>query len=277
MTFLPTAPPPTLRLQDRAFFRISRMGGSRQLLFTPLVVAKFARGVRNRAMLSREIRNLSAAKHADFWKPLVPRCFGFGLVALMTARYSNVGLQDYAPLSALVEQRLDGSLTRPRAPAVGMVEESAVLASLDGDARARALEALSALALPVTGMHGDFHMYNFCKTAAGGFVLVDWEHFDAAGSFALDYLEFHTANRCFSELPKWDAFLEARSGPDKSAFGAAKKLGCDPQALWLLYLLVKLDTLAQRRGGLANMPSDNSSRFGDLVRRQIEATSPVFD
>lgn len=266
----PTAPPVTWRLPRGPLFWRRYMGGQRQLWFLPFVVLKLARD-HHAELLGRERANARAAAHSPFWSDLAVTSVSIGSRALLSRRYAPVSLEDYDAIADLMEERLELAARRPRGPALDLVRRASTLQSLPDALRRPAVAALRALELPVTGMHGDLHMFNFCRDGLDRFVLLDWEHYDGAGSFAIDYVDFHVANRFMSQRAKWPEFLAARRGPDAAAARAAERLGVAPRALWLAYLLLKIEVIATRAGGLASLPQ--AETFLDVLRNAAAAAA----
>ncbi len=270
----PVAAPSWLRRPEgQAFFRIRRQGGRRQMFFVPSLVLKIARG-HHGALLLREARNAVAAGRNPFWSDLAVRSFRVGPHATVSRRHGQVQPADHDAIADLVERRFAAALGLPRGPALALVRGNDVFDALAPEARRRAEAALLPLALPVTGMHGDLHVFNFCRTSAAGFGLLDWEYYSEQGSFVVDYLEFYVSAGCFGGGLAWPEHLAQRDGPDASAERAAQRLGVDADALWLLYLLIKLDIVARQRGGFAGLPVAERTQFLGTVTAQIDRTRP---
>ncbi len=269
MHYPPTAMPPSLRLPGRRpFFRVARMGGSRQVLFFPLFVIKFGRG-RQAELLRGEAARARAARRSPFWAELAVPMIGMGRWFSLSRRHGAVTLRDYDAIAAIVEDRLDATASVAPAPAFPRVAGNPMLAALPPEARQAAEAHLRRLSLPATGMHGDFHMFNFCRTAGRRYGVLDWERYDPAGSFAVDYVEFHAANRNYSLGVGWLDMLSRAEAPNAAAIRAAARLSVDPEALWLLFLLLRLNSLAERLGGFAAQPADFRARALDILGRQV--------
>nr|MBA3324612.1 hypothetical protein [Paracoccaceae bacterium] len=157
--------------------------------------------------------------------------------------------KDYGAISGVVEDRLDVAVGYAHHPAGTLIAGSSIVDALPRGERARVHAALSGVTLPRTPMHGDMHMFNFCK-ARDGFVLIDSEDYVEHGSYILDYVDFHVQNSFFAQEALWFPFLAGLDTLDPSAVWAAGRLGIAPQTLWLLYMLVKLENMVLRFGGL---------------------------
>ncbi len=266
----PTAVPRWVRRPEgQWFFRSKRMGSRRLMLFMPLIVLKTARG-HHAEMLRREAENAKAAARNPFWSDVAVTSLRIGRSTAISRRHAQVQLADFAEIAAWVERRLDAALAARRGPAVGLIADNPVFAALSPSAQQRVRAALRGLEVPITGMHGDMHMFNFCRVSRGGFGLLDWEYYVDQGSFAFDYTEFHACARYFGQELKWPEYFENTDAPDPAATRAAARLGVDVGAFWLVHLLIKLNAVAVQRGGFANQPDADRAQFLAIVQRQID-------
>jgi hypothetical protein len=268
---LPQVAPPR-RLRRRRFslvYRIVKMGGKRKVLFLPFFVLKAAAGAQVQH-LQREIENAQAAASTAFWSELVVRPRRINRRTMAMRRCANIAPEDYGAVSDAVEDRLAVAAGYERGTASALIAGRRILDVLPRDERVDVLAALRGVMLPLTPMHGDMHMFNFCKRSAG-FALVDWENYAEHGSYVLDYIDFHVHNRYFAREQNWVAFLCGLDAPDPSAVRVAERLDVAPRLLWLLYMLVRLDDALYRVGGLHAMPLAEGAALRDAARAHVAA------
>ncbi len=266
---------PPRHLKERRFslvYRISRMGGKRQILFLPFLVLKTAAGSQVRH-LQREIENAQAAASTPLWSGLVARPRRIDRRILAMRRFAPIALNDYHAVSEIVEDRLAAAVQYERHPASALIAGRRIIDALPSGDREGVLAALGGITLPRTPMHGDMHMFNFCKKR-NGFVLIDWENYVERGTYVLDYIDFHVHNTYFAQERKWFDFLRGLDTPDRSAVRAAERLAIAPGTLWLLYMLVRLDNMLCRFGGLDAMPAADGAARVALARAQVAAALP---
>ncbi len=265
----PTAVPGNLRrLKDAPVFRMQRMSGERVWLFTPFLVFKAARGHHVR-LLRREVEGARQAAALPFWAPLAVRPRAVTGAMTVARRYAQVGLGDYRPIRAVTEDLLGRARDCATHPLRAALEREPGFGMLAAPERRLLLDRAGAGRLPSTGGHGDFHMFNFCKGSRGPYYLLDWEHFDADGSFVMDYIEFHVANRVFGRDTRWMEVLRSGKAPAPLLRRLGARIGADPGALWLLYLLGKLRAMADRRGGLATLGPARQAEMLAVIRRRL--------
>lgn len=239
---------------DRPIYRAKNRNGQRQLIFLPALVLKFARGQNHQALLQEEAQANRLACVHPFWRDLAAPALRLGRFGILRQRYRAVQLEEFDAVAAIVEDRLHAALAYPRRTMLADLTSRGLFASLSHDRRVRLAAVLFQEQVPATSMHGDLHFFNFVAKR-GDYRLLDWEHFEADGSFVFDYLEFHISVTCFNSGNRWAEVL-AGIGPDHPAVRAlAARLGADAAALLAYYLFIKIDTIFRRKGGAA--PADN--------------------
>lgn len=214
--------------------------GRRQLVFLPFGVLKIGRTDLERGLLDAEARGSRAAARHPFWAGVCVRTTRIGRAGLLMRRFRSVTDDDFPAAAHFAAQRLEDSLAYPRQPVLPGLERRPVLAALDSTRRDHLRRRLGDLRLPVTSMHGDFHLHNFVR-GAGGFCLIDWEHFDAEGSFTFDFLDFHLQAEVMRRGLDWSGLLAQLEPGEPALLEAGRVLGVDPAALLLYYLVTRID------------------------------------
>lgn len=262
----PTAPGYLGRIGGRTFVRLKKRAGRRQLLFLPGVVLKLGLDASERRTLAVEAAHSAAAARDPFWAglPAAPVNIFAGFVG---RRFRPVGPGDFPAVARLVEDRLGETAGATQRPIRADLAHCApALALLDAADRARLERLLDAETLPVTSMHGDLHFFNFVRTGAG-FRIIDWEHFEADGSFVYDYVDFHVAVDHMNRSRYWPDTLAAL-GVDHPAIGrGAAAAGTPPRALRSYYLVRKVATILTRRG--AEVSAQERDGLGAAIRRTL--------
>ena len=120
-----------------------------------------------------------------------------------------------------MEGLLDAAAGVARAPARFSSGAPSAMRDLPATLARRVRTALNRLTLPATGMHGDVHLYNFCRLRDGRLGLVDWEDYAPEASVVYDYVDFHVSSDYLrTERSGMPAFVAGLDGP--CARGAAR-------------------------------------------------------
>jgi hypothetical protein len=266
-----TVPGTLVDLKQKSFFSMSRFRGKRRLVFFPSFVLKISRG-HHRRLLAKEAANAAAAANNPFWSELAVRYRRLGPFCLASRRYTNVQANECEEITAIADQKLEQAFTLPRLPASHFLAGNKMIQELTQVEQQSIQQVLGNLTLPATAMHGDFHMFNFARSGEHKFVLLDWEHFEQQGSFVYDHLDFHLSHEMFSQKVDWIDYL-AVIDPRPFINTLAARLGARPEALWLFYLLVKVDIRSQRGGGFAHLKVEKKSASLRLLRNQLVSTA----
>ena len=221
------------QLRDAACFRMSRRNIGRQLIFAPYLVVKVGMNPAEQRRLACEAAASQAAAAHPFWQGGALRAWRLWGVGLAARRGRPARLDDYDRVRAFVDRRLELAGRYPRAAIAALLARAPLHARLSRERRAAMLTVAGDGALPMTSMHGDLHLFNFA-TLDDGLRLLDWEHFEPAGSFAYDAVDFEMASlredlrRGLGGLPRRAAGgargLRPRRRPGRRAAGGAVRL-----------------------------------------------------
>lgn len=259
------------KFDDRPVYRVTNRNGRRQLVFLPAVVLKFARGRTHRDLIRKEAAASAAACAHPFWQNLATPALRLGPLGMVRRRYRPVALEAFDAVSAVVDAQLEAAMAYPRQPMSAGLEERALFAALSIATRTRLRKGLRD-AVPATSMHGDLHFFNFVR-GRDGYRLLDWEHFEANGSFAYDFLEFHMSVTCFNSGKRWVDVLTRVDAEHPAVQRLAALLDADPAALLAYFLFLKVDTIFARQGG-APMHGDAEAT---ALRNAVEAAAARLD
>jgi hypothetical protein len=260
-------------LPDGGVGRVSKRSGQRQLFFLPSAVVKLGFSRPERLALLAEARGSVAAARHPFWARLAVRTFGLGGAGFFSRRFDAVRLADFDAVARLVEQRLEDCGAHAAQPMAGHL-----VGRLEGLFERQDRERLAAVMdghqLPRSSMHGDLHFFNFVR-AGDGFRVIDWEHFDAGGSFVFDYLNFFIAVDRLNLQRPWTQALAAL-GPDHPAVRRAAALtGVPARTLLLYFLVLKIDIGLARRGGPDAVPETDRRSCLALLRQMLVGAGAV--
>jgi hypothetical protein len=141
---------------------------------------------------------------------------------------------------------------------------------LDPGERAILEAALRDAQVPMTSMHGDLHHFNFVADGAS-LRLIDWGHFDPAGSFLFDYLNFHiTVMHTNGGGGHWSRTLSMVTPEHAAVSAVARQLGIDSNVLLTYYLFTKIDAIISGR-------ARDRSEIDRLLSRMREAIESLQD
>jgi hypothetical protein len=269
----PKTPPLSLKkLKDRSVFRMSRLRGARRWLFLPFFVLKSARG-HHAELLRREVSQAWLASEAPFWQSLAVRPRRLTDRTTVTRRFRQVELDDHAGIASLAEALLQEARSAERRSTLVFIMRGPLFRLLSKEQQAVLAERSIAYDLPMTGMHGDFHMFNFCKDSKGAFVLLDWEHFDPEGSFVFDYLQFHFIHLHWGARAAWPEFLARFDASELPLRRAAAVFNVDPYVLWVAYVMHQLGVFAERRGGPAALERSERASILRVIEEAVMAVA----
>jgi len=244
--------------------RILLRRGRRQLVFLPLGVLKIGRTANERELLGAECRGNSAAARHPFWDGLAVRTTSLAGAGLAMRRYSPVSGDDFPAVTRLVDERLSAMAGFRRRPMIEELEARPIMACLDAGERARLAGLVGDASLPQTSMHGDLHFLNFVRDGTG-FRIIDWEHFDAGGSYAFDYIDYSIQfERMSRQRMGWADFLGQLDASHAAIGRVAQLLDVSPRALFFHYLLTRTDITVARS---ATAGADQEALVAGLRRR----------
>ena len=190
---------------------------------------------------------------------------------MIRRRYRPVELEEFAAIAALVDARLEAAMAYPQQPMLKGLEERSLFAQIADEARV-GLQARLTGWIPATSMHGDLHFFNFVAKG-DGYHLLDWEHFEANGSFVYDYLEFHVSVTCFNSGKRWGEVLSTLNDKHPAVQKLSVRLGADPAALLAYFLFIKVDTIFTRQGAAALAGDPETA----MLRTSVEAAIARLD
>jgi hypothetical protein len=256
----------------RPYFRLRLRQGRRHLVFLPGTVLKLALNPSERHLLRAESRATTAAARHPFWRQLAVRAYYFAGVGVATWRFRPVQLADFDAVAATVEDRLEASRGFAARPMQRDMAARPVLGLLDAADRHRLDALIEGCELPESSMHGDLHFYNFVG-ADDGYRLIDWEHYDARGSFVFDYIDFHVAVDHDNARRPWTATLGDVGSEHRAVRKVSRLFGLAPRALAAYYRLIKIDTIMARRGGARRVPQDERAGYRAGLRRLLASAT----
>ena len=253
------------QLRDAACFRMSRRNIGRQLIFAPYLVVKVGMNPAEQRRLACEAAASQAAAAHPFWQGGALRAWRLWGVGLAARRGRPARLDDYDRVRAFVDRRLELAGRYPRAAIAALLARAPLHARLSRERRAALRAVAGDGALPMTSMHGDLHLFNFA-TLDDGLRLLDWEHFEPAGSFAYDAVDFEMASLREDCGAAWEDFLDALPAEHEVFARVGARVGVPPAALFAYYLLLKTGILVKRRGA----DHASSAPFLGALGRQID-------
>ena len=229
------------------FTLLRRKKGNRLILATPFLFAKHARSPVERRSLSTEVANARAAGKMMFWSDIALGLRRIWPSFALSARMRPATLEDHAALAHLNDRLLQRAVACPAVPMHDFIAPLRAMAHVAPEAcREEMLREVAPYSLPRTGMHGDFHLYNFVRRRRGGYLLTDWEHFDAAGSFAFDYMNFFLSQDRWNSGESFAEFLSGLSPETPAIARAAREFGVSARALLMYYSLMRIEVMIAR-------------------------------
>jgi hypothetical protein len=247
--------------------RVRRNDGRRLLLFLPAAVLKVAFSAPERQLLGAEARGSAAAMRHPFWGRLAVRVFALAGAGFVSRRFGAVRLEDFDAVAHIVDDRLRACQAHPPHPIARQLA-GRLAGVLDPTDRDRLAEAVDGFKLPRSSMHGDLHFFNFVR-AGDGFRVIDWEHFDADGSFVYDYLNFNISVDRLNLQRPWPETLASLGADHPAIVRAAEVTGVPPQALHAYYTVLKIDTILARTGGTAALAPAHRRDYLAAIRRAL--------
>lgn len=251
------------------FGRQKRRGGRRQLIYGPGLFFKIGRTDSERQLIVREAAAAQAAARHPFWKGLPATVYRVLHHGLVERRGRPATPEDFEPLADLVETRLDAALAHPASEVLEGMERRPLFDHLDGDERRALVAAAGDLRMPRTSMHGDVHVFNFVFVGDTP-RLVDWEFFDADGSFVYDYLDFFISVTAINSDDPWHVIMRGLRTSHPALVAVAARLDVAPGPLLAYYLFLKVNTILSLGGSFTTV----GERFFDEhmvgLRRALE-------
>jgi hypothetical protein len=234
------------------FGRLRRRHGHRQLIYGPGLFFKIGRTDTERRMIAREAAAAQAAARHPFWKELPVRAYRLLDHGFVQRRGRPATTDDFDSLVEIVEARFEAARAYPATDALEGIERRPLFGHLDKDERRALGAAIGKLQLPRTSMHGDVHVFNFVFFGDAP-RLVDWEFFDADGSFVYDYLDFFISVMSINSDDPWHAIMRGLRTSHPAIVAVAARLDLAPQALLAYYLFLKINTIMSLGGSFTTV------------------------
>jgi hypothetical protein len=250
------------------FGRIKKKRGSRQIIFTPGLFFKIGRNVAETDLIERERVAIQKAARYPFWAPFAGRVFRIPSCGFVGRRLRPATPDDFDRLVATVEGLFDSALAYPAIDAIEGVERRPLFRHLTRAERESLTAAIGDLAIPRTSMHGDVHVFNFVF-AGNSPRLVDWEFFDANGSFVYDYLDFFISVNAINGDGNWHTIMRRLDASQPAIVAVADRLGVAPRALLAYYLFVKVNTVLSLGGSFTRVTDEFFNSIIAGLRRTL--------
>ena len=239
-------------LPQGKFGRLKRRRGHRQLIYGPGLFFKIGRTDAERRMIAREAAAAQAAARHPFWKDLPVKAYRVLHHGFVERRGRPATTDDFDSLVDIVETHLEAARAYPATDALEGIERRPLFDHLDKDERRALSAATGKLQLPRTSMHGDVHVFNFVFVGDAP-RLVDWEFFDADGSFVYDYLDFFISVMSINSDDPWHVIMRRLRTSHPALVAVAARLHLAPQALLAYYLFLKINTIMSLDGSFTTV------------------------
>jgi hypothetical protein len=203
-------------------------------------------------MIAREAAAAQVAARHPFWMDLPVRPYRVLEHGLVQRRGRPATTDDFDWLVEIVETRFESALAYPATDALEDIERRPLLDHLDEDERRALSAAIGKLQMPRTSMHGDVHVFNFVFVGDAP-RLVDWEFFDADGSFVYDYLDFFISVMSINSDDPWHAIMRGLRTSHPAIVAVAARLDIAPRALLAYYLFLKINTIMSLGGSFTTV------------------------
>lgn len=226
-----------------------RKGGDRLIVATPFLFGKWAKTPAERCNLRSEVMGARAASANPFWKDLVVRLTPISGSLAVARRWKPVTSSDIGPLSELTDHYLGRAIGGPLIPIATSLNATQVIRDIAPKRyREELIRLVGTAGVPFTGMHGDFHPYNFVRGRSGELLLTDWEHFDSDGSFAFDFMNFFLSQQRWQTGENFLEFLTNLTTSAAAIAHAAQQLRAPQNALLIYYTVMRLEIMFCRLG-----------------------------
>lgn len=247
------------------FRYVPQKRAGRAVALVPGFFLKFAKTPLAQAALAAEVASTRRARDMEFWEKWTLPIYGVCKSIGVTTRQRAATLDDWDMLVGEIDRKVEESLQWRCQSIADVMAKCTALHVVGSEARKRILVGLRGGRIPVTGMHGDLHLYNCLRGKRGNVLLCDWEHFDEHGSFAFDYLNFFVSRKRWESGKSFLSFLGCLSEADKDVVGAAERFDISPRNMLKIYKIVRVSIMIDREGGMEAVPEKKMARLRGII------------